>query len=180
MRWNEGDMAQRPQTLVRQAVIVPVLLRVGQPHAAQRVGRIVGRYRDAVPGINRLAIGRAAAMRNPGPAAGAHYRLERRDEATRGDLHHYSRVRPVVDVRFPVGDHQNLHAGQFLGKQELKRSRRPLDLDGLDGIRRVSNFADQLAQFSAEQRNGARRNRHGSAAVDLPDALANGVQPLPQ
>ena len=56
-----GDMTERPQRVVGEAVVVALLFLRREPDAAQHVGRFVGRYFDAAAGIGRLAIGVAAA-----------------------------------------------------------------------------------------------------------------------
>ena len=85
-RPHEGDMAEGPEALVGGAVIIPVLLLFREPDAAQGVGGMVRGHRHPVVGIDRLPVRAAAAMGDPGAAAGAHHRLQRRDEAARRNL----------------------------------------------------------------------------------------------
>ena len=81
------DVAQRPQAFVGEAFVVAGDFLLGQPHAADAVGRLLGRDADAIVLVDGLAIGAAAAVRDPGARAGAHDRLERGDEAARRMLH---------------------------------------------------------------------------------------------
>ena len=47
-RAHESDMAKRPETLVRKAIIIAVLLLLGEPYPAQRIARVVRRNGDPV------------------------------------------------------------------------------------------------------------------------------------
>ena len=86
------DVAQRPQALVGEAVVVArLLLGVSQMRRSWYAGSL-GRHRDAVVRVDGLAVGAAAAVRDPGARARAHHRLERGDEAARRVLH--ARCRP--------------------------------------------------------------------------------------
>ena len=76
-----GDVAERPQRAVGEAVVVASLLFLGQPDAAQRVGRLVRRHGEAAVIVGRLVVAAAAAVRDPDAAGRAHDRIERRDEA---------------------------------------------------------------------------------------------------
>ena len=55
-RPHVGQVAQRPQTFVGQTVVVAALLLGGQPHAAERVGFLVGRHAHVVRAIDGLTI----------------------------------------------------------------------------------------------------------------------------
>ena len=84
---HEGHVAERPQALVGEAVIVAVLLLVAQPDAAQDVARMFRRHADAVEPVDGFPVGGAAAVGDPGAAAGAHDRLDRRNQSARRRLH---------------------------------------------------------------------------------------------
>jgi hypothetical protein len=104
------DVAQRPEALVGEAVVVALLLVLAQPHAPQHVALLAGRHAQAVVAVDDLAIRGPAAVRHPRARAGAHHRLERGDEAAGGVLHHDATL-PVahVDVGLAVGQqHQAL------------------------------------------------------------------------
>ena len=59
-RPDEGDVAERPEPFVGEAVIVAVLLLVGEPDAPQRIGRARRRHAQAVVAVDGLAVGTAA------------------------------------------------------------------------------------------------------------------------
>ena len=87
------DVAERPQALVGEAVVVAALLLGGEPHAAQRVRLLAGRHAHAAVRVDGLAIGDAAAVRDPDARARAHHRLERGDQAARRVQHLHGRPR---------------------------------------------------------------------------------------
>ena len=101
-RAHEGDMAQRPEPFVRKSIVVALLLLLAQPDASQRVGRVVRRDADVIALIDRLPIGRTAAMGDPRAAARAHDRFEGRHKAARGNLERDRAVVTIVDVGLAV------------------------------------------------------------------------------
>ena len=103
-RPREDDVAEGPQPAVGQAVVIALLLLLGQPDPAQGVSGVLGRDPDPVVGVDRQAIGVARAVRHPGPAAGEHHRVERRRHPA-GGAHALDDVADVaVDVGLAVGD----------------------------------------------------------------------------
>src|SRR5262249_24280504 len=72
------DVAERPQALVGEAVVVPRLFVGLQPDPAQRIGGIVGGQPDA---LAHDPVGIAAPVGDPHAAARDHDRLHRREEA---------------------------------------------------------------------------------------------------
>ena len=78
-----GDVAQRPERVVGDAVVVAVLFLRLQPHAAQRVLRLVGRNREPARRIRRFEIAAPIAVRHPRAAARLHHRIERRHQSAR-------------------------------------------------------------------------------------------------
>ena len=123
-----GDVAQRPEALVGKAVVVAGLLLRRQPDAAELVGGLLRRHGDAVVPVHHLAVGRAAAVGDPGAGAGAHDRLQRRDQAAGRALHLDALAAPLVDVGLAVGDHDDVLAAQFAVQDGAQRLRRPGDL----------------------------------------------------
>ena len=65
-RARVGDVAQRPQALVGEAVVVALLLLLRQPHPADPVGGMLGRHHHVVVLVDRVAVGVARAVRDPG------------------------------------------------------------------------------------------------------------------
>ena len=101
-------MAERPQPLVREAVVVALLLLLREPNAAQLVGRIVGRDLNAIVPVDDFTISRTAPVRDPRARTGAHDRLEGRDESARRTLDHDGVVLPNMDVGLAVGNDDHI------------------------------------------------------------------------
>ena len=126
-----GDMAERPQRAVREAVVVALLFFSSQPDAAQCVRRLVRRNGETSALVGGLAIAAAAAVRNPHAAGCAHDRIERGDEAAR-------RTNPpdaasgtldtVVNVRLAVRDDDDANTAEALFEERDKTIARPLRL----------------------------------------------------
>ena len=115
------QVTQRPQALVGKAITEALLLALTQPDPPQRVLGRAGRHRADVVVIDERGIGTAAAMRDPGAGAGAHQRIERGDQATRGPHHAHAGSVVFMDVGRAVRDHDHLLAGQ-LGAQHLAQA----------------------------------------------------------
>ena len=145
-----GDVAQRPQPLVGEAVVVAGLLLRRQPDAADLVGGFVRRHRDAIVLVHHFAIGRAAAVGDPGARAGAHDRLQRGDQPARGALHLDAIAAALVDVGLAVGHHDHVFAAQFAVQNAAQRLRRPGDLILVARARIGFQFADQLLQIARD------------------------------
>ena len=101
-RWDEHDVAQRPESFVGQAEVVAVLFLIGQPDSAEFVRGRIGRDIDARVRVDRVAVGRAPAVGDPRAAAGAHDGLERRNDAAGRRLNDDARFALIVDVRLAV------------------------------------------------------------------------------
>ena len=113
-----GQMAQRPQPLVREAVVVPSFFLLGKPDTAQRVGLGARWYANVATRIHRLAVGRAAAVGDPHAGTSTHYRLDRRDQTARWMLNHDGLVRTVhMDVRLTIGDDYDALAVQVAAQR---------------------------------------------------------------
>jgi hypothetical protein len=52
-----GDVAERPQPLVRETIIVAVLFLFGQPYSLQGVGRLPGRHAERVVAVDLFYFG---------------------------------------------------------------------------------------------------------------------------
>ena len=127
-RAHVGQMAQRPQALVGEAVVVAFFLFVGEPDAAQGVARVIRWHLHVIVAVHHLAVGRAAAVRDPGAGTGAHDGLDRRDHAAGRHLH-----RPMlavaswrVDVGLAVRHHQHGAVVELFAHHLLQRLRRPV------------------------------------------------------
>src|SRR5207249_6728114 len=101
---------------------------LGQPHAPDAVRGALGGDAYVVGRVHGLPVGAAAAVRDPGPGAGAHHRLERGHQAARGALDLNDVVAVHVDVGLAVGDNQDFLALQVVSQDRPQRLGRPVDL----------------------------------------------------
>ena len=121
-------MAQRPESLVREAVVVARLLLGRQPDAAKLIRRLLRRHRHAGVLVRHLAIGGAAPVRDPGARAGAHDRLHGGHQPARGPPQREDLAAPHVDVRLAVGDDHHLVPRQVGAEDGAERVGRPGEL----------------------------------------------------
>ncbi len=101
-RARVGDVAERPEALVREAVVVAALFLPGQPDAAQRVAGMIRRHTQPARLIHDDAIGAAGALRDPCPAAREHDGLDRGDQPARRHDDLDAAIAEPVHVRFAV------------------------------------------------------------------------------
>jgi hypothetical protein len=180
------QVAQRPQALVRKAVVVTLLLFARQPHALERVARILGRDREPAVGVGTGAIGVAGAMRDPHPAAGLQHRIERGHQpAGRHDGARLA-VAPLVHVRLAIAHHDQLvgvaERGQRvrpqpIGRPHLLAVQRRLR-QGLAGGTRGAERRRQPVGFAAQQprRQAARRRLGDVLGAQPPHPVGQPVQ----
>src|SRR4029077_15138401 len=74
-------MAERPDAFISEALVVALFFLGAEPHTAQRITRMIGRNAKVVVCIDRLAVGVAGAVSDPGAVGGDQDRLERGDHA---------------------------------------------------------------------------------------------------
>ena len=140
---------------------------------AERVGLLARRDADAVARVDRVAVGRAAAVGDPGPGAGAHDRLQRGDEAG-GGVEDPDRavLGPIVDVGLAVGDDDDPLAAQVAVQHLPQPLRGPgRAAPGLLGRQRgdqVSNVAEQRLEAPGR----GRRLVHGERRRQEPPQLS--------
>jgi hypothetical protein len=146
-----GDVAQRPEALVGEAVVVAGLLFLAQPDAVDVVGRMLRRHGDAILPVDHLAVGAAAAMRDPGARAGAHDRLQRGDEAARRPLHLDAVAAADMDVGLAVGDDQHVLAGELAVQDGAQGFRLPGQLRIVARADFRFHLADQHAQVAGDR-----------------------------
>jgi ferredoxin len=151
-RAHEDDVTQWPQPFVREAVVVAVLLLVAEPEAPQGVARRRRRDSNAVAQIDDVAVRASAAVCDPCAAACPHDRLDRRDEAAGGDLQLDPVRGRIVDIRLPVGHHDDFRTGQLVCERLPQRVGAPIDLGGIDRASRLVELAQQEARPPAEHR----------------------------
>ena len=119
-RTMERRVTQRPESLVRKAVIVAFLRLFRQPDSAKRIGRRLRRDTHMIPRIDHLPVRIAAAMRDP-HAARSPQNWVQRCRQTAGRL---SADDPAtfanVDVGFAVRNGDQFYAAQLVGHEGLK------------------------------------------------------------
>ncbi len=104
LRSHVDEMAERPETLVGEPVVVRRERRLLEPQPAQLIRRVFGRNRHLVRGIDDASIRRAGAMCDPHAAALPHQRVERDRNAAGGRLGDDRAVRVLaVQVRLAIG-----------------------------------------------------------------------------
>src|SRR5881396_3180442 len=122
------DVAERPEPLVREPVVVAVLLLLRQPHPAQRVARVVLRHAEPPARVRGLPVGIAAPVSDPHAAARAHHRIHRGHEPAGGRQGLDPPALPHVAHRFSVGHDDERPAGEAEVDELLEALLRP---DGL-------------------------------------------------
>ena len=168
-RAHVRDVAQRPQTFVGEPGVVAGFLLLGEPDAADLVERMPRRHLDPVAAVDGVAVGRAAAVRDPRARARAHHGLERGDEAARRALDAHAAVLGAhVDVRLAVGHGDHVVAVQFASQRRPQRLLVPDPLAAVERAVLPLEVADEVAQVV---RDGAQLRR-GGGDVRAQDAFA--------
>ena len=141
------DVAQGPQALVGEAVVVPLLFLGGQPEPTEPVVLLARRHGDAILRVHDFPVGTAAAVRDPGARAGAHDWLHGRHQAAGRPAHDDTAIGgTVVDVGLAVRHHDDLVAAQVRVQQAAQPRSRP----GRFGSLRAPVFVFQVAQPALE------------------------------
>ncbi len=107
-----GNMAERPNSFVREAEIVALLLFLRQPETTQGVVRMVGRNAQAVLRIDGLPVGIRGTVGDPGAVACVQNRFESRHQSTCGHAGFDSLAAVNMLVRLAVGNHKQRPAVQ--------------------------------------------------------------------
>ncbi len=105
-RTRMRDVAQGPEPLVRKSVVIAFLFLRAQPHAPQRVFRLVGRYDQAIVRINCFAIRISRSVRDPSSVAGSQDRFERRHQSAGGNKRLDGLAAPHMHIRFAIRDNE--------------------------------------------------------------------------
>ena len=120
------DMAQRPQPLVGEAVVVPALFLLGQPHATEQVRVLARRHVDQVLAstVSRSAVPLPCATHTPEQA-----RITGSSAVTSPEAGWCTTMLAVavevVDVRLAIGQHDDAFAQQVALERVLQPLRRP-------------------------------------------------------
>ncbi len=168
-RAHMRDVAQRPQALVGESGVVAGFLLAGEPDPADLVERMLRWNGEPVVAVDGVAVGRAAAVRDPGARARAHHRFQRRHKAARGALDVHAAVLGAhVDVRLAVryGDH--VVAVQLAAQRRAQRLLVPDPLASVERAVLALEVADEIAQVARDRAQF--RRRAGDARPE--DALA--------
>ena len=100
--------------------------------------------------VDRLAVGRTAAMGDPSARAGAHDRLQCCDQAAGRPLHFDPIIVALMDVGLAVRNHDHILAAQFPAENGAQRLRRPGDLVLVARARIGFQFVNQPLQIARD------------------------------
>jgi len=121
------DVAERPEALIGEAIVVALVFFFREPHAAQRVARAIGRDTQAVKDVDRFAVGTAGAIRDPCAITCQQYRLESRDHAAGRHDHpdSFPRSLEYVHVRLAIGNDEQRLVLKPIAQADAESFRRP-------------------------------------------------------
>ena len=108
------DVTQRPDALVREAKVVAGFFFRCEPHAPQRVLRLIDRHTKPIVRIDGGAIGVARSVRDPRAVAGTQHRFERGHKTARRHQHFHVFPALHVHVRLAIRDHEQRPALQLV------------------------------------------------------------------
>jgi hypothetical protein len=116
-------------------------------------------------------------MRHPHPAAGAHDRLKRRDEAARRSLQDDAAVDEVVDVGLAIRDHDHLRSGQLLVEKLMERVGRPLHMNAVGVFPLEPEFGQHRLDIPPDRHFRLSRSIVCATKIEIVDRLAQ--RPVP-
>src|SRR5260370_26284476 len=100
------DVAEGPETLVGETVVISVFLLGAEPDATQRVARIIRWNLQPIMTVHCFYIRIAATMGHPRSVAGAKNRLKRCNQTAAWPCDPNRAAAPVLDVGFTVWNHE--------------------------------------------------------------------------
>ncbi len=106
-----------------------------------------------IGGVHCLAVGAAAAMRDPRSAARPHHRLQRRYQPARRLLNLQFSVIAVMDVRFAVGNSNDLSVGQIFMNDVLEGVGAPTQIFRVDRLAPGVEVPDEPVKFFTQRRS---------------------------
>src|SRR5215471_14859768 len=99
-------MAERPQTFIRESIIVAFLFFLGEPYTPQRVLWVIGGDRQAIVLVYGFTVGIATAVRNPRAVTGPKDRLQRGNQAAGWNQYFQHLAVAGMHIGFAVGDNK--------------------------------------------------------------------------
>ena len=111
--FDEGVVAEGPEALVGDAVVVALLLLVGEPEEFEGVGGVVRGDHYAVFVVDGEVVAGAAAVGEPGAGAFLHEGVDGGGDAAGGGGDVELSVDQVVDVGLAVGDDDDAVVADF-------------------------------------------------------------------
>jgi len=166
-RPHVGDVTQRPEAFVGEAVVVACLVLLGEPDPPQGVRRTAERDREAIAAVDRLAVRRAAAAGDPGSGARAHHRLERGDKAARRALQTDAIAIAHVNVGLAVGHGDDVVAMQLAAQHRPQGLAVPDALAAVERTILALEVANEIADVASDRLQLGHRHRDAGAHEPL-------------
>ncbi len=99
-----GHVAERPNRLIRVAVVIPADFRIGEPYAAEGVRRCLRRHPRMPRMIGDLEVGIPTSPGYPHPADGLQHRIQRRCQTARWTMDHDPTTAVAMFIGLPVAN----------------------------------------------------------------------------
>jgi len=132
-----------------------------EPDPSQLIPGIVDRRRYTIHRVHDVAIGGAAPVRDPGAGAGAHDRLDGRDQTTGGALDDDPVAGAYVNERLAIRHHDHVVPLQLAIQDPAQRVRRPAELFLVTQAMLGLEVVDEGAEVVGDWLQLARAGRHG-------------------
>jgi hypothetical protein len=101
-------MAERPQRLVREAVVIALLFLFIEPHATETVLGIVRRHVQPISPFHDVSIRSSGPVSDPDAATCFHHRLQGGDDATRRAFRERLAIEAsIMSKRLAVREHHD-------------------------------------------------------------------------
>jgi hypothetical protein len=117
---SKRNVAQRPQPFIRQAVVVALLLFLGQPDQSQVVCVLPWRHPYMTAGVHHGAVCVAGAVADPDAAAGPDHGVKRGGHAAGGGDDFDAPLLVPVQIRRAVGDNNEFVTFEPVGNQLMQ------------------------------------------------------------
>ena len=173
---NMGDVAERPHSFIGKSVVVAVFLFLGEPDASERVIRMIRWDLYPVVLVHHFPIGGAAAVGDPRSRAGSHHRFYRCHKSAGRSTDLDALLSFHMDVRLPIGDHDDLVSRQFLMEKVPQGVRGP----GYSGVVRKTPLGVKRAQQGTQVSNQGLQFRVGRLGKGTDETFAPQHGPYPR